>query len=428
MTTPTVEHPILRACADIAARLKDVAEVSPVFMSTEDKASALLELTRLESQVTALRLRIMADAGDVAATTAARSVAEWLSAHARVRHEDSSADERLARALDRTYADLATALRQGTVTLAQARVVARALDGLPDGVPADVAALAELTLIRHAAEFGPRELARLGRRILDAVAPQVADAAEARRLAALEAEAHRRSRLTLRRVGDGTTRLTGLIPDDAATRLATYLEAFANPRKQRDGAPSGSDPLRRLPYPRRLADAFCQLMEAIDPMRLPLHGGDATTVLVTITLDDLRRDLAVADLVGSHLPGGADTEGMGETITAAAARRLACTAGILPAVLGGDSEILDLGRQRRLFSAAQRKAMRLRDRVCRAEGCTIPAAWCEAHHAADPWSSGGRTDLTDGLLLCSHHHQRAHDPAYTTTRQPSGDLRYHRRR
>ena len=72
--------------------------------------------------------------------------------------------------------------------------------------------------------------------------------------------------------------------------------------------------------------------------------------------------------------------------------------------------------------------MRLRDRACRAEGCSIPAAWCEAHHAADPWSSGGRTDLTDGVLLCAHHHHRAHDPTYTTTRLPNGDHRYHRRR
>ena len=107
--------------------------------------------------------------------------------------------------------------------------------------------------------------------------------------------------------------------------------------------------------------------------------------------------------------------------------RLACTAGILPAVLGGRSEILDLGRSRRLFSPAQRKALALRDRRCRAAGCDIPAAWTEAHHATDPWSRQGHTDLNNGLLLCPLHHHRAHDTRYHTHRLPNGDLRYTRR-
>jgi hypothetical protein len=71
--------------------------------------------------------------------------------------------------------------------------------------------------------------------------------------------------------------------------------------------------------------------------------------------------------------------------------------------------------------------MAIRDVTCRAEGCEIPAVWCEAHHAAEPWTTGGRTDLADGLLLCSWHHHRAHDHHYDTRRLPSGELRFHRR-
>ena len=96
-------------------------------------------------------------------------------------------------------------------------------------------------------------------------------------------------------------------------------------------------------------------------------------------------------------------------------------------VIDGPSEVLDLGRTRRLFSPAQRKAMAIRDRHCRAEGCDIPAAWCEAHHANNPWSRGGRTDLADGLLLCSFHHHRAHDPTYDQRHLPTGALRFTRR-
>ena len=75
----------------------------------------------------------------------------------------------------------------------------------------------------------------------------------------------------------------------------------------------------------------------------------------------------------------------------------------------------------------QRKALLIRDQTCRAEGCDIPGTWAEAHHL-DPWSTGGSTDLANGILLCSHHHHRAHDTGYRTDRLPNGDIRFHRRR
>ena len=139
--------------------------------------------------------------------------------------------------------------------------------------------------------------------------------------------------------------------------------------------------------------------------------------MVTIDIETLRgrlREHGVA-MVGE------------EPISAAEARRLACTADIIPAVLGGDSHVLDLGRTRRLFSPAQRKALALRDVTCRADGCDIPAAWCEAHHARSPWSQGGRTNLADGALLCSFHHHRAHEARYDTRRGPDGRFTFHRR-
>ena len=187
--------------------------------------------------------------------------------------------------------------------------------------------------------------------------------------------------------------------------MFTYLEAFTSPRQT---------PGDRRPYDQQLGHAFVAFLESVDPARLPLHGGDATTVIVTLDYDRLRDGLGTA-LVG-------DTP-----ITAGAARRLACTADLIPAVLGGASEVLDLGRARRLFSPAQRKAMAIRDVTCRADGCDIPAAWCEAHHANQPWTHGGRTDLADGALLCSWHHHRAHDHRYQTERFPTGHLRFHRR-
>ncbi|WP_457189156.1 DUF222 domain-containing protein [Nocardioides sp. P5_E3] len=421
-----IRHPIIAAACDVRASLKAVAGANPTFMTVDEKAAALRELAAAEAQLVELRLRILAGAGDLAADTAARDAAGWLAQHTRTSYADARADLRLAGALDRDRPVLAAAMREGAASLAQARVIDRALGLLPAGVDAGTVALAEAHLVDRAGEFGPKELGRIGRRILDVVAPEIAEATEAARLADLETHAEQHTRLTMRRLGDGTTRISGRVPDAAATRFATYLEAFTNPRVAGDrGAEPAGDPVARLAYPKRMGQAFVQLLETLDPTRLPIHGGDATTLVVTIDFDALKADLATADLIGAGLVPGDDLTG--DQITAAQARRLACTAKILPAVLGGDSLPLDLGRTRRLYTPAQRKALLVRDRTCRGEGCDVPGTWCEAHHL-DPWHTGGRTDLADGVLFCSHHHHRAHEARWRLERLANGDYRFHPRR
>jgi hypothetical protein len=116
----------------------------------------------------------------------------------------------------------------------------------------------------------------------------------------------------------------------------------------------------------------------------------------------------------------------GERISPALARRLACEAGILPAVLGGDSQPLDLGRKRRLFTDYQRTALLIRDGgACQAEGCDRTTA-LHAHHRR-AWADGGTTDLNNAISLCHWHHMRAHDTAYDTTYLPNGKVQFHRR-
>ncbi|WP_244929316.1 HNH endonuclease signature motif containing protein [Nocardioides sp. W7] len=413
-----MDHPIRVAAQVIDGALKSVADVNPAFMTTPDKAAALVELAAIEDRVGELRLRVTADASDVAEESGARDIGAWTAAATRRRRGNCAADLRLALALaDRPV--LATAVREGEVNLDQARAIAVSLAELPADVDAAILDQAEAALVAYAARFDPIELRRLGRRILDVVAPEIAEAVEARHLADLEASAQQRMRLGLRSLGDGTTRITGLIPDATAARLATYLHAFTNPR--RDDADPEPAEARRTPHGRKAARAFCQLLETLDPTRLPIHGGDATTLVVTMSLESLRAELGTATL-GNPAPGDSV-----DRITADEARRLACTAHLVPAVLGGKGEVLDLGRSQRLFTRVQRRALALTDRECRAEGCRVPAPWCEAHHAGAPWAAGGRTDLADGMLLCSHHHHRAHDPTCTSERLPDGGVRFHRR-
>lgn len=405
-------HPVLATVAVLETAVKDVADVSPTFMGTDDKAAALCGLTRVAGQLDELRLRVLAGADDVAEQTGARDAAAWLAHAARLDGFDARRDLRLATALDERWHAVAAGLREGAVNTAQAAVIVRALDDLPgDLVTPEIRARAEARLVALAAEFGPRQLRILGRRVLDVVAPEIAEDVERRALEREEAHAARSTFLTTRRRGDGTTDVRIRLADAAADRLLSYLEAFTSPRRT---PKSGQDVSDRRPYDHKLGHAFVAFLESVDPKRMPLHGGDATTVIVTIDFSTLKGELGTA-LMGD------------QPVTAAMVRRLACNAHIIPAVLGGDSEILDLGRYRRLFSPAQRKAMAIRDRHCRAEGCEIPAAWCEAHHAGHPWSAGGLTDLADGLLLCSWHHHRAHDHRYDARRLPSGDLRFNRR-
>ncbi len=137
--------------------------------------------------------------------------------------------------------------RAGGVSTAQADVIARALDDLPDETPPDVVATAERVLVEHAATFAPKELRVLGGRILDVVAPEVGEEQERKRLEGEERKARRTTSLTTRSHGDGSTTIRIRVPDATADRLLTYLHAWTNPRKHdaasRRGA--GTDAGRR---------------------------------------------------------------------------------------------------------------------------------------------------------------------------------------
>ena len=146
----------------------------------------------------------------------------------------------------------------------------------------------------------------------------------------------------------------------------------------------------------------------------PHAGGTSATVVVTMTLETLMGGLKAAQL---------DT---GHRISPGLARRLACRAGIIPAVLGGQSQVLDLGRKTRFHTAPQRIALAIEQGGCTAEGCDWPPGMCHAHHDT-PWHQGGDTSVKNGRLLCPRHHARAHDPTYEMTKLPGGKVRFHRR-
>ncbi len=97
--------------------------------------------------------------------------------------------------------------------------------------------------------------------------------------------------------------------------------------------------------------------------------------------------------------------------------RILCDCEIGRIVMSADSLPIDVGRTRRVFTAAQRRAVILRDRACAWNGCDVPAAFSEIHHIRWWDRDTGQTDLENGVLLCSHHHHVVHQQDLTITRQ-----------
>jgi hypothetical protein len=110
-----------------------------------------------------------------------------------------------------------------------------------------------------------------------------------------------------------------------------------------------------------------------------------------------------------------------EPIRAETARRLACDAGIIPAVLGMASDPLDIGRLTRTVPAGIRRALHLRDRGCRFPGCDQPARRCDAHHLQH-WSRGGSTSTSNLVLVCSFHHWLVHEGRWQITYHPDANV------
>ena len=423
----TTTPPLLAAVESMDMELKQVRDYDPTYLPLPDKRDLLLGLESLRDQIDGLLLDTLAASSDVAEAEGFKSAGAWLAAHAHVERAVTGNLQRLADATGR-FPLLRDGLREGRVSVRQADSITRSLDALGPDIPERVRAEAEARMVAFAAEFDAAELRRLGKAILETIDPDTFEDHERQRLEDELRKAREATRLTLRARGDGTTRISGVLPDSVAARLRTTLSAFSAPRHDAATSSTGGtgtgglledsrylDPVtgKRLSGDRVLGEAFCAFLEAADPKRMPLQGGAATTIIVTMDYDKLVAGLGAATAGGQRLP-------------ASEVRRLACHAGILPAVLGGKSEVLDLGRTRRLFSPSQRKALQIRYRTCVVEGCDVPAEQCEAHHLR-PWSVGGSTNLDDGVLGCPRHHHLFHDPRYEMTRTPAGEVRLHRR-
>ncbi|WCN81886.1 HNH endonuclease signature motif containing protein [Micromonospora sp. LH3U1] len=391
---------MLRALAQAGGAVGDCAQAS-LWALSDDELLASLDATHVVAQrLAAVQLGLVRelDARGPAVAQGASSTAVWLRERLRVSGRSARQLVQLAATVDAAPPAVRDALLSGAITIEQSRVVAETIAALPAEAGPEVADKATALLIAWADRFDPTILGRLGERILTHVAPDLADQAE---LAALERATERakaRRHVTLSDQQNGQVRLSGNLDTETASLLREAIDPLCAPAGEHDDRSPGQ----------RRADALgevCRL--ALRTGQLPDNGGDRPQLVVTVSLDDL---------VSGARAGTLET---GAPLTPGAIRRLACDAGVLPAVLGGNSQVLDVGRQRRLFTGPLRRALVLRDGGCAFPGCDRPSRWCDGHHIRH-WAEGGATALGNAVLLCGYHHRLVHRGDWTVRIAPDG--------
>src|SRR3954452_11195441 len=246
-------HRVTTAIAGVRCELSSVAAAAVWSMDAAETTAALVEIRSAKAQLAELEARLLchADRLEVAGSTAASSTANWHAVATATTRLAAHRMMRTAHGLDR-HEPTRAALARGALNLEQAEAILRALAELPDDLDPDIAGRAEARLLDLAHDHDAHALRVLGRRILEVVPPEPADAHEAKLLEQEERAAAAATRLTL--WDDGHGRVHGRFTLDTPTgaALTKALWAIAAPKHQ---AAQGTLRERR-PTPERLGRAF----------------------------------------------------------------------------------------------------------------------------------------------------------------------------
>ncbi len=282
----------------------------------------------------------------------------------------------------------AEALRSGSITPKQAKMIAEAMEQTPSGDSVGEAGLLDAA--------GRESEDRFSRTVRDFVNEQTRGDLGERR-----ARQRERRYLNIKQEPDGMFSLMGRFDPVAGSRIETALTATANRLFHAEDAKN------RLSSGQRMADALGQLVansgSGAGKAAGKVQGIDLLVVADYDTIAGQLRDARLAD---------------GTPLSLEELLGLACDARILPAVFKGKSEPLWLGRGKRHASRHQRAVLAVRDKGC--VGCGASANWCQAHHIVH-WEHGGKTDLDNLCLLCSYcHHHLVHTKGAQVVRDADG--------
>jgi hypothetical protein len=386
--------------ADARAAVVALAEELWAARTPAELVEVNAELERLRSGIAAVQLRVGVeiDAVDAAKTVGGwQSPGDYLTAAAAGRRGHGQRLLRTGRALCGEQPATMTALTAGEVSPEQAQVIVTVLGHLP--VDVEVRALAEKLLLAEAAHLDATELQIAGDHLLEVIDPDGHARREERNLDRHERSAHLNRFLSIVDDGLGGVRIRGRGTVEDAAVIKAALAALSAPAAKdlADADPElGVEGRDTRDHGARAWDALvdtCQ--KALDAEVLPTSHGTKPRVTVTISYEALKSGLGTATLES------------GERISAAAVRRLACDAALIPMMLGTAGEPLDVGRRHRLVTLGIWLALIARDKHCAFPGCRRPPVACDAHHVTH-WVDGGKTALRDMVLLCRAHHTIIH--------------------
>jgi len=290
---------------------------------------------------------------------------------------------------------IAQAVADGTLSLDAAAQISAMLDRVAPRASVDDLLSTEATLVHQATSPNlSLSLDHLTRLIKHAEAYLDPNGVEPR-----EDDLRDDRTLSIREDSSGMVHLTGHFDPETAAPILAALRGMVTAALQNraEVEPQFADP-RTLGQIRADAlSSFARHVLGCTETSLPLTS---TTVVVRMTLETLMDGLGHAEIAGIDQP-----------ISATTARRMAASAGIIPVVLGGAGEVLDVGRARRLFTPSQRLALSERDGGCAC--CGAPPGYAEAHHI-DWWKRDvGPTNLSNGVMLDPACHHRMHRDGWT---------------
>ncbi|MBF4571276.1 DUF222 domain-containing protein [Herbiconiux sp. VKM Ac-1786] len=302
---------------------------------------------------------------------------------------------------------VARVLDQGVLGVEAASAIVKQCSVLADrGCSADVVSLAEETLVDQtlSCRLTADETFRAAIHLREVLDP---DGAEPRD----EVLQMQRS-LTIAQAPDGMYRGTfALTPEQGGVWMSS-IRAMQSPRVVGPRFVDGDEYVIAdgRTQTQKNADTVTELIaRAAGADDMPRINGAIATVNVHMTLDDLEKGRGVGWI-----------DGIDQPVPASTVAQLRCSSPIAATLFGDKGEVLFHGKAKRLFTAAQNRALAARDGGCVWPSCDRPPSFCETHHA-NGWVSDdhppGRTDIDNGVLLCHFHHSHLHKSPWKLTMQ-----------
>jgi hypothetical protein len=326
------------------------------------------------------------------------------------------------------FTQMSRATATGALSVAAAHAIRTGLGDIDAAVTAEKLAGAADALLAEAPTMGVDQLLKRARRMRDTL--------DEAGIAVREKQAWDARYLKVWKIDTGQVHVHGLFPPEQGQYILDLYDSLTGPRR---GGVRFVDPDRSAwakavqDDPRSTnqlsADAFFELLKAgaaVNPNRM-LGGRTPAVRILTTAAPKGTTGPTGPTAPGSAAPqpdptealvkipdgtGHGFIEGNPAPISQGTLDRLICTSGTVEITFDTDGQPLNLGREERTFSQAQRVGLAARDGGCMWGECDAPPSRTEAHHLEQWQRDHGTTDIRLGILLCPPHHLLLHNQGW----------------